>query len=100
MRSSSCMRKLRGGPAVSDAVRGAEPVDALIVCAGGYVSGKEIMALELARGLAAAGRRAHVCVSTWNDGDFIARLDRERVPRTPMPLGFVCFSLTWSCLRM
>jgi glycosyltransferase involved in cell wall biosynthesis len=54
----------------------------LFVCGGSYVSGMEIVELAIMRGLAARGRRVHVLVNGWNDGDFPARLEAAGIPYT------------------
>lgn len=71
-----------------------------IVCGAGYVSGKEIMALQLARGLLARGWEADFVISSWNDGDFSARLHAEGIPFRKLPIGFIAASLSWRYLRM
>lgn len=71
-----------------------------IVCGAGYVSGKEVMALQLAKGLAASGWEVEFIVSSWNDGDFASRLLLGRVPFCELPIGFISASLSWRYLRM
>ena len=46
----------------------------LIVCGAGYVSGKEVMALELGEGLARNGETISFLTSFWNNNDFSNRL--------------------------
>ena len=71
-----------------------------IVCGAGYVSGKEIMALTLARGLRRRGMRVHLICSTWNDGDFPRRLTEDAFEFTALPLGFISASMRWKNLAM
>lgn len=72
----------------------------LIVCGGGYVSGKEVMALELGRGLAQNGQPVAFIVSFWNNGDFLNRLKAHRLPSRVLHIGFISATLTAECLRM
>lgn len=72
----------------------------VLVCGAGYVSGKEIMALELARGLVAKGHQVTFVTSSWSDGDFQARLIRDGLNAVVLPIGFISATLTWSCIRM
>ncbi len=52
----------------------------LIVCGGGYVSGKEVMTLELGEGLARNGESVCFITSFWNNGDFLNRLKLSGLP--------------------
>jgi glycosyltransferase involved in cell wall biosynthesis len=79
-------------------VRSNSPI--LIVCAGGYVSGKEIMALELGQGLASNGQTVSLITSFWNDGDFLNRLALAGLPKQVLHLGFISGTLTAECVRM
>lgn len=72
----------------------------LVVCGAGYVSGKEIMALELARGLVANGHRVTFVTSSWSDGDFQARLKSDGLNAAVLPIGFISATMTWPCIRM
>lgn len=72
----------------------------LIVCGAGYVSGKEVVALELGQGLARIGERVLFVTSSWNDGDFLGRLKRAGLPAELMPIGFISATLTRECVRM
>lgn len=72
----------------------------LIICGAGYVSGKEIMALELGRGLAQSGQSISFVTSFWNNGDFVDRLRRSELPTHILPIGFISATLTKECLRM
>lgn len=74
--------------------------DILILCGAGYVSGKEVMVLTLAEGLILRGRAVHVLSSTWNDGEFIARLESQRIAHSQLALGFISATLRWSFVRM
>jgi hypothetical protein len=49
----------------------------VIVCPAGIVAGKEIISLALARGLRAQGWDPEFVTSSWNDGEFIRRLESE-----------------------
>lgn len=72
----------------------------LIVCGAGYVSGKEIMALELGNGLAQSDNSVSFVTSFWNDGDFVNRLKRLGMLVDILPIGFISATLTRECLRM
>jgi glycosyltransferase involved in cell wall biosynthesis len=72
----------------------------IVVCGAGYVSGKEIVAIELARGLINAGHLPYVLVSSWNNGDFLARLENVRLPYELMPLGFIAARLDAKNVKM
>lgn len=72
----------------------------LIVCGGGYVSGKEVMALELGQGLARKGEPVFFITSFWNNGDFLGRLKRAGLPTEILPIGFISATLTRECVRM
>lgn len=72
----------------------------LIVCGAGYVSGKEIMALELGQALAQAGKSVSFVTSYWNNGDFASRLSRLQLPAHILHIGFISATLTKGCMRM
>jgi len=72
----------------------------LIVCGGGIVSGKEIMALELGRGLAKRGQTVSYITSAWNDGAFPQRLRESALEHYTLPIGFISATLTMRCLAM
>jgi glycosyltransferase involved in cell wall biosynthesis len=72
----------------------------LIVCGAGYVSGKEVMALELGQGLARNGETISFITSFWNNGDFSNRLKVAGLPTQVLYLGFISATLTAECLRM
>lgn len=76
------------------------PSGTLIVCGAGYVSGKEIMALELGQGLSEGGHRVSFVISSWNNGDFPDRLKRAGLPARALPVGFISATLTKECIRM
>jgi len=71
-----------------------------IICGAGYVSGKEIMALELAEGLHDNGQSVNCITSQWGDGDFVGRLSTRALPYRRMRLGFISATLTWDAMRM
>jgi glycosyltransferase involved in cell wall biosynthesis len=64
------------------------------------VSGKEVMALELAIGLRSSGQRIEFVTSSWGNGDFVRRLEAEGLPAHPIRLGFISATLTLAALRM
>jgi glycosyltransferase involved in cell wall biosynthesis len=72
----------------------------IIVCGAGYVSGKEIMALELGHGLLAAGCNVRYVTSSWHNGDFASRLLAAGIPFVALPIGFISATLTVNCMRM
>ena len=72
----------------------------LIVCGAGYVSGREVMALELGQGLAQKGESVFFATSFWNDGDFLNRLELASLPTQVLRIGFISATLTAECLRM
>lgn len=72
----------------------------LIICGAGYVSGKEIMALELGQALVHDGISITFVVSTWNDREFLTRLRNSELPVNMLPMGFISATLTKDCLRM
>jgi glycosyltransferase involved in cell wall biosynthesis len=72
----------------------------LIVCGAGYVSGKEVMALELGQGLVRNGQSVSFITSFWNNSDFSNRLKVAGLPTQVLHLGFISATLTAECLRM
>src|SRR6266849_4299916 len=72
----------------------------LMVCGAGYVSGKEVMALELGQGLARNGETVSFITSLWNNSDFLNRLKLASLPTQILPIGFISATLTAECLRM
>lgn len=66
----------------------------LYVCGGSYVSGAEIVALDVMRGLEAHGHHVHCLLSGWNDGDMIQRLEADGIPYDTMKLGMISKQLT------
>jgi len=75
-------------------------VKVAIVCGAGVVSGKEIMALELAKGLRDTGCEVEVVTSFWGDREFLGRLQDENLRAHIMRLGFISATLSLECLRM
>ena len=71
-----------------------------IVCGGGIVSGKEIMVLELARGLQTSGHDIRVVVSFWTDGTFVSRLNTAGISHYPVWFGFISATMRLDCLYM
>jgi len=71
-----------------------------IVCGAGIVSGKEIMALELAKGLRDKGCEVEVVTSYWGNGEFGRRSRTAGFPTLIMRLGFISATMTFTNLRM
>src|SRR5438045_3645449 len=71
-----------------------------IICGAGIVSGKEIMALELGKGLREAGIEIHFVTSRWGNGDFARRTIATKFPTHRMWLGYISTTLRWSEIRM
>lgn len=71
-----------------------------IICGAGMLSGKEVMALELGRGLRDAGHTISYVTSLWGDGRFRSRLKELGFPMACMRIGFISATLTLECLRM
>lgn len=71
-----------------------------IVCGGGYVSGKEIVALELADGLRQTGDIVRFVTSAWHDGDLRRRLEDRALPYSVLPIGFISATVNYACVRM
>lgn len=65
----------------------------LIVCGGGYVSGKEIVTLELGQGLAHSGQPVSVIASSWSNNDFVTQLRLAGLPARTLPIGFISATL-------
>ena len=72
----------------------------LIVCGAGYVSGKEVMALELGQGLVRNGQPVSFITSFWNNSDFLNRLKLAGLPTQILYIGFISATMTAECLRM
>src|SRR5690349_7300197 len=70
----------------------------LIVCGGGIIGGKEVMSLELARGLQTNSLDVHLLTSTWGTTDFQQRLAEGGIQFDLLPLGFISSTLTLQCL--
>jgi glycosyltransferase involved in cell wall biosynthesis len=75
-------------------------LDTLIVCGAGIYSGKEVMSLELALGLANRGSTVSFVTSCWNNGDFVNRLKPSGLLAYSLPIGFISATLTRKCLLM
>lgn len=71
-----------------------------IVCGGGIVSGKEMMVLELARGLQTSGHDIKIVVSFWTDGNFVSCLNTAGISHYPAWLGFISATIRLDCLYM
>jgi hypothetical protein len=71
-----------------------------IVCGAGIVSGKEIMALELAEGLRGEGCEVEVVTSYWGQRRFGRRSRAAGFPTHIMRLGFISATLTFESSRM
>ena len=73
--------------------------DVLIVCGAGYVSGKEVVSLTLARGLRDLGYDVEFVASSWSDGDFVRRLDQAGFRYRCLRVGFISAALRWQPLK-
>jgi len=72
-----------------------------IVCGGPLISGKEIMALSLGRGLRDAGYDVEFLISTWEgSGEFRKRLIHDNLAWHRLRLGFISATLSWSPIVM
>jgi hypothetical protein len=71
-----------------------------IVCGAGIVSGKEIMAIELAEGLRAAGVEVHFLTSRWGSGDFARRTTTLGFRTHRLWLGFVSATFRFDAIWM
>lgn len=71
-----------------------------IICGAGTVSGKEIMALELANAARKEGHQVEFVVSVWGSSEFRHRVQELGFEVQVMPLGFISATLTWKCIRM
>lgn len=71
-----------------------------LVCGGGILSGKEIMTLELSKGLRLYEMDIHILTSHWGNGDFIAQLKEAELPFDLLPFGFISATLTGECVYM
>ncbi len=65
----------------------------LFTYGGSYVFGKERYALNLMRGLQAAGHALFNVANGWNDGHFIQLLEESGIPHTTIKLGKISKSL-------
>ena len=77
-----------------------DPERVAIVCGGGIVSGKEIMVLELAKGLRSFGYDIEVVSSRWSDGNFARRLQSLGLPTYKVWFGFISATLNPACIYM
>jgi glycosyltransferase involved in cell wall biosynthesis len=71
-----------------------------IVCGAGIVSGKEVISIELAEGLRAAGEDVVFVTSEWGSGEFAERLREMKIPFYRMRLGFISATISPENLRM
>ena len=71
-----------------------------LICGAGYISGKEIMVLELADGLTNAGYDVDVATTLWGTGEFADRLRALNVQAHPMWLGYISATPRLNELRM
>lgn len=71
-----------------------------LVCGAGYISGKEVMALELAHGLQEIGWNVHVATTRWGDGELSRRLRGLQIPECRMWLGFISATARLNEIRM
>ena len=72
----------------------------IIVCGAGFVSGKEIVSLSLARGLRDAGWNVEFVTSQWGDGEFVRRLEQDGFKYQRLRIGFISASLRIKPLMM
>jgi glycosyltransferase involved in cell wall biosynthesis len=71
----------------------------LIVCAAGSIAGKEIVTLELARGLQLSNLDIRLLVSSWGHKDFRQYLTEAGLRYDVLPLGFISATLSLQCLQ-
>ncbi len=64
----------------------------LILTNGNYISGAEKVTLEVIKGLQERGFALHCMVSGWNDGRFIAELEKQQQPYSVIKLGWYYIS--------
>lgn len=72
----------------------------LVVCAAGYISGKEKVTLDLLKGLKESGHDVFCIVSNWGNGSFAQQLEQEGIPYRRMRLGFMSKTLDRAAVRM
>lgn len=72
----------------------------LVVCAAGYISGKEKVTLDLLKGLKETGHEVFCIVSNWGNGAFAGRLEQEGIPYQKMRLGFLSKTLDRAAVKM
>jgi glycosyltransferase involved in cell wall biosynthesis len=71
-----------------------------IICGAGIVSGKEIMALELGRGLRDAGYEVSFITSGWGSSEFVRRSEAMECATYRLWLGFISATLRFDAVRM
>lgn len=69
------------------------PLRVGILCSGTIVSGTEMVALTVARGLKARGHDVRALVNGWNNGDFTARLSAAAIAYEPAYIGKISLTL-------
>ena len=72
----------------------------LVICAAGYISGKEKVSLDLLKGLKETGHEVYCAVSNWGNGEFTARLQQEQIPYKKLRLGFLSKTLDRAAVKM
>src|ERR1043166_4911067 len=74
--------------------------DVAIVCGAGMISGKEVMTLELVRGLREQGKTVDVVTSYWGEREFRSRCEKLGACVHVMRLGFISATISWPAVRM
>ncbi|HEY6111211.1 MAG TPA: glycosyltransferase family 4 protein [Chthoniobacterales bacterium] len=74
--------------------------DVAIVCGAGMISGKEVMTLELVRGLREQGKTVDVVTSFWGEREFRSRCEKLGARVHMMRLGFISATVSWPAIRM
>lgn len=69
-----------------------QPLRVAFLCGGSYVSGMELIELSIMKGLADRGHAIHCIASAWNNGDFISRLERAKIPWSTAFTGKITLS--------
>lgn len=69
------------------------PLRVGVLCGGTLVSGTEMVALTVARGLKARGHDVRALINGWNNGDFPSRLDDAGIPHEAAHLGKISLTL-------
>jgi len=70
-----------------------------MIVGGSYVSGAEIVALDLMRGMQDRGHEVRCVMSGWNDGELIRRLQTLDVPYQPIKVGVLSKRLELKYLK-